>query len=98
MSKGARLRDARQASRLETSRTRAIAAEEGRARGCLICRRSDGGFSSVEHILPESIGNTEKILPVGVVCDRCNHGPLSQIDRALGGFLPIEMMRTWHGI
>lgn len=98
MSKGARLRKARQARKLEASRSRDIAYEEGRARGCLICRRSDGGFSSVEHILPESIGNTEKMLPAGVVCDRCNHGPLSQIDRALGGFLPIEMMRTWHGI
>jgi HNH endonuclease len=98
MSKGSRLRRARQAKRLEISRARDAAAEEGRARGCLICRQGDGGFSSVEHILPESIGNTEKILPVGVVCDRCNHGPLSQIDRALGGFLPIEMMRTWHGI
>lgn len=70
----------------------------GRERGCLFCRMSDGGFTSVEHILPESIGNKTEILPAGVVCDRCNNGVLSRLDRALGGFLPIEMMRTWHGI
>lgn len=52
----------------------------------------------MEHILPESIGNTTEILPAGVVCDRCNHGVLAQLDQALGGFLPIEMMRTWHGV
>jgi hypothetical protein len=38
------------------------------------------------------------MLPVGVVCDRCNHGPLAEADKALSSFLPIDLMRTWHGI
>lgn len=98
MSKGQRLRKARGRTQEAALRAKAEAAAEGRARGCLICRRSDGGFTSVEHILPESIGNKTEVLPVGVVCDRCNNGVLSRLDHALGGFLPIEMMRTWHGI
>lgn len=73
-------------------------ATEGKRRGCLFCRQSDGGFSSVEHILPESLGNKSIVLPTGVVCDRCNNGALANIDEALGGFFPIEMMKTWHGI
>jgi hypothetical protein len=52
----------------------------------------------VEHIFPEALGNTELLLPVGVVCDRCNHGPLAEADEALSRFLPIDLMRTWHGI
>lgn len=98
MSKGRRLRDSRHLARAEARRTKAEGAEEGRTRGCLICRCVDGGFTSVEHILPESIGNKTEVLPVGVVCDRCNNGVLSRLDQALGGFIPIEMMRTWHGI
>ncbi len=67
-------------------------------RGCLFCRRSDGGFDAPEHILPESMGNTEAILPNGVVCDRCNHGPLAVIDEALCEFLPVKLRRTLLGI
>jgi hypothetical protein len=48
--------------------------------------------------MPESLGNTTEILPAGVVCDRCNNGVLSCLDKALGEFLPIEMMRTWNGV
>jgi hypothetical protein len=69
-------------------------AEEGRRRGCLICRRSDGGFSTDEHIVPESLGNTDKILPPGVVCDRCNHEVCAPLDEALCTFGPVQMLRT----
>jgi hypothetical protein len=105
MGKGARLRRqrmevARAARARDGTRKEAAerGAEEGRRRGCLFCRQSDGGFTSVEHILPESLGNETLTLPVGVVCDRCNNGVLAEPDQALGSFLPIEMMKTWHGI
>lgn len=36
--------------------------------------KTDSSFSeSVEHIVPESLGNKEHILPPGVVCDKCNN-------------------------
>jgi hypothetical protein len=75
-----------------------LAAKEGVLRGCLFCRKSDGGFTAPEHILPQSMGNTEAILPIGVVCDRCNHGQLAVIDEALCEFFPVKMRRTFLGI
>ena len=66
--------------------------------GCLFCRRANGGFVSREHIFAEGLGNTEKILPPGVVCDRCNHGPLSRVDKELSDFPPITLLLAERGI
>lgn len=71
---------------------------EALTRGCLFCRELDGGFTSQEHILPEAMGNRDKVLPPGVVCDRCNHGRLSVIDEALSEFHPVKLWRTLHGV
>jgi hypothetical protein len=67
-------------------------------RGCLFCRRSDGGFTSREHILAESLGNRDVFLPKGVVCDRCNNGPLAHLDDVFCNYLPVAMRRTLLGI
>ena len=40
---------------------------------CLFCKSITAESRSIEHIIPESLGNTEHILPVGFVCDRCNN-------------------------
>ncbi len=69
--------------------------EDGR---CLFCLRSDGGFVAREHIIPESLGNTELVLPPGVVCDRCNNGVLSDLDQTLCEFFPVKMRRTILGV
>ncbi|HEU4737588.1 MAG TPA: HNH endonuclease [Solirubrobacterales bacterium] len=109
MGKGERLRGERKA-KLAQEVEQKVRAEEakrhaaiegvrrGRRRGCLFCRQGDGGFTSFEHIFPEALGNTELLLPVGVVCDRCNNGPQAEVDEALSRFLPIDLLRTWHGI
>ena len=73
-------------------------AEVGRQRGCLFCRRSDGGFTTIEHIVPESLGNTGLVLPNGVVCDRCNNGPLSVLDKALCDFMPLRARQIMLGV
>lgn len=42
---------------------------------CIFCLRTEKDkvkFSSEEHIIPESLGNTEYILKPGFVCDECN--------------------------
>jgi len=67
---------------------------DGSKLGCLVCRGTDGGFLRPEHPIPESLGNTEFILPPGVVCDRCNHGRLADLDRVLCEFKPISFRRT----
>ncbi len=39
---------------------------------CLFCKENSTNSKSVEHIIPESMGNKEHILPRGIVCDKCN--------------------------
>ena len=39
---------------------------------CLFCKNISDNSSSVEHIIPESLGNKEHVLPKGIVCDQCN--------------------------
>lgn len=40
---------------------------------CIFCKKDSSLSRSVEHIVPESLGNTKNVLPAGVVCDRCNN-------------------------
>jgi hypothetical protein len=68
-------------------------------RRCLFCLDSDGKFASREHIFPETVGNADlAMLPPGIICDRCNNGPLSRLDKALCDYLPIAMRRATLGI
>ncbi len=40
---------------------------------CVFCHKDSSNSKSIEHIIPESLGNKEHILPKGYVCDECNH-------------------------
>lgn len=82
----------------ETISARASDSGSKHERGCLFCLRTDGGFRSREHIFSEALGNHEYVLPPGVVCDRCNSGPLSRADAALIDFPPITLMRAERGL
>jgi len=50
---------------------------------CIFCKQISNESVSVEHILPESLGNVEAILPPGVVCDKCNNYFSREIEGAL---------------
>lgn len=77
---------------------RRVAASQPRVRECLFCRSTTNRFSTVEHIVSESmVGDSEKVLRKAV-CTPCNHGVLSNLDDELGKFLPIAFMRTVFGI
>lgn len=39
----------------------------------MFCKRDSASSRSVEHVIPESLGNTKAILPPGIVCDACNN-------------------------
>jgi len=43
------------------------------AKECLFCKSDSTSSKSVEHIVPESLWNTQHVLPPGVVCDACNN-------------------------
>jgi hypothetical protein len=61
---------------------------------CIYCLSTTGKFISEEHIFPESLGNDELVLPKRYVCDKCNHGVLSQLDIALIKFEPIAFLQV----
>lgn len=39
---------------------------------CIFCKEDSSNSKSVEHIIPESLGNKNLVLPRGIVCDKCN--------------------------
>ena len=50
---------------------------------CIFCAYPSAGSKSREHILPESLGNTDHWLPPGVVCDGCNNYFAVKVERPL---------------
>ncbi|WP_067030394.1 HNH endonuclease [Allomuricauda sp. CP2A] len=50
---------------------------------CIFCKKSSGRSSSIQHIIPESLGNKELILRPGVVCDECNQYFAVKIEKPL---------------
>ncbi len=50
---------------------------------CIFCKNDSSTSKSVEHIVPESLGNKDIILPKGIVCDLCNNYFASKVEKAL---------------
>lgn len=50
---------------------------------CIFCKADSSNSKSVEHIIPESLGNVEHILPPGIVCDKCNNYFARKIEKPL---------------
>lgn len=50
---------------------------------CIFCHKYTTASISVEHIIPESLGNKHHFLPKGYVCDDCNNYFAVKIEREL---------------
>jgi len=50
---------------------------------CIFCKQDSSSSRSVEHIVPESLGNVEHVLPIGAVCDGCNQYFARKVERQL---------------
>lgn len=50
---------------------------------CVFCKEPSAGSKSVEHIIPESLGNRQFILGKGWVCDKCNNYFAIKIEQPL---------------
>lgn len=48
---------------------------------CIFCKSDTTSSKSIEHIIPESLGNKSHTLPKGVVCDKCNNYFASKIEK-----------------
>jgi len=62
---------------------------------CLFCR-GDGPFSTVEHIIPESLGNDSDVL-TNVVCDRCQNYLGRAVEKPALESTPFGFWRTILG-
>lgn len=50
---------------------------------CIFCKGCSDESKSVEHIIPESLGNKDYVLPKGIVCDKCNNYFATNIEKKL---------------
>ena len=50
---------------------------------CIFCHKSSDSSKSIEHIVPESLGNKGTFLWRGAVCDKCNNYFAVKIERGL---------------
>ncbi|GAA2583082.1 HNH endonuclease [Streptomyces tubercidicus] len=65
---------------------------------CLFCKKESGGSRSVEHIVPESLGNTTGTLPPGVVCDKCNNYFALKVEKPFLEDPTIVSLRFHQGV
>lgn len=60
---------------------------------CIFCKSDSSQSRSREHILPESVGNKEGVLPPGIVCDSCNNYFSSKIETKVLGSAMLQSIR-----
>lgn len=66
---------------------------------CLFCRTTDqSAFTRVEHPIPESLGNDDLTLPLGVVCDRCNQYFGAKVESSVLARPPFGVERVGQAI
>ena len=63
---------------------------------CIICDKENES-QSIEHIVPESLGNKSYIMVKGSICDSCNRGFSTFEKKALGNSV-LLMERARQGI
>jgi len=65
---------------------------------CLFCKQDSSNSKSVEHIIPESLGNTTSILSKGIVCDKCNNYFSRKIEQPFLESVDIKTLRFREAI
>jgi len=65
---------------------------------CLFCKQDSFDSNSVEHIIPESLGNTTAILPKGMVCDKCNNYFARKVEKPFLETSAIKALRFREAI
>jgi HNH endonuclease len=58
---------------------------------CIFCKNRSEDSKSREHIIPESLGNKDTVLPVGIVCDQCNNYFARKVEQPV---LEAEMIKV----
>lgn len=61
---------------------------------CIFCKKESSNDKSIEHIIPESLGNKDHTLPKGVVCDKCNNYFARKIEGPLLETTYFKLLRS----
>lgn len=61
---------------------------------CIFCKTDTSRSVSVEHIVPESLGNAAHTLPIGVVCDTCNNYFATNVEKPILDSSMFRLLRA----
>lgn len=65
---------------------------------CIFCKADSSNSKTIEHIVPESLGNIEHILPAGVICDKCNNYFAREVEKPLLESEYFVQLRFWKDV
>jgi len=65
---------------------------------CIFCKNPSDSSRSIEHIIPESLGNTKQMLPRGIVCDKCNNYFARKVEKPFLDASGIKELRSFQFI
>lgn len=65
---------------------------------CIFCKCDSSNSKSVEHIIPQSIGNNTLTLRPGIVCDKCNNYFAREVDKPFLEHSGIRHLRFEEGV
>lgn len=65
---------------------------------CIFCKLDSSSSRSVEHIIPESLGNTTLVLKKGIVCDGCNNYFSKSVEKPFLESPGVKAMRFHEGL
>lgn len=61
---------------------------------CIFCKQESSKSRSLTHIIPESLGNVEHVLPIGAVCDDCNQYFARKVEQPLLESPTLRLLRA----
>lgn len=65
---------------------------------CLFCKEDSTSTKSIEHIIPESLGNKTITLPRGHVCDKCNNYFSREIEKPFLERYDMRLLRFYEDV
>jgi len=65
---------------------------------CIFCKEDSSSSKSIEHIVPESLGNKSYTLSQGIVCDKCNNYFASKVEKKFLEAGAIKSLRFREGV
>ncbi|NHM07610.1 HNH endonuclease [Flavobacterium sp. CYK-4] len=65
---------------------------------CIFCKQPSHTSKSVEHIIPESLGSKQKVLPKGVVCDSCNQYFALKVEKPILSHESFRNVRAYYQV